>query len=251
MPIHDWTRVAAGIFHDFHHAWIEEIKRSLNNGILPDDYYAMAEQHTAAFGPDVLTLQGSRNGDADDELPGTPSGSSNGSLLLADPRVQVTAETDMEFYRRKQNMVTVRHVSGDKIVAMVEIVSPGNKSSRKAMRDFVAKATELLDQSVNLLILDLFPPSRRDPRGIHGAIWEDITAGKYAAPPGQPRTLAAYASDLAVRAFIQHLNVGEELIDMPLFLERHGHVLVPLERTYEAAFQAVPRRWRRVLAPKS
>ncbi len=27
MPVHDWTRVEAGIFHDFHHAWIEEIKR--------------------------------------------------------------------------------------------------------------------------------------------------------------------------------------------------------------------------------
>ena len=25
MPIHDWTRVDAGIFHAFHHGWIEEI----------------------------------------------------------------------------------------------------------------------------------------------------------------------------------------------------------------------------------
>ena len=30
MPIHDWTRVPAGIFHDFHHGWIEEAKRALN-----------------------------------------------------------------------------------------------------------------------------------------------------------------------------------------------------------------------------
>ncbi len=59
MPIHDWSRVEAGIFHDFHHAWIEEIKRALNAGLLPSEYYAMAEQHTAAFGPDVLTLQAS------------------------------------------------------------------------------------------------------------------------------------------------------------------------------------------------
>ena len=28
MPIHDWSRVDAGIFHDFHHAWIEQIKRA-------------------------------------------------------------------------------------------------------------------------------------------------------------------------------------------------------------------------------
>jgi hypothetical protein len=35
MPIHDWTRVDAGIFHDFHHSWIEEIKRALNRGLRP------------------------------------------------------------------------------------------------------------------------------------------------------------------------------------------------------------------------
>ena len=30
MPIHDWTRVDAGIFHAFHHDWITEIARALN-----------------------------------------------------------------------------------------------------------------------------------------------------------------------------------------------------------------------------
>ena len=29
MPVHDWTRVAAGIFHHFHHDWITEIARAL------------------------------------------------------------------------------------------------------------------------------------------------------------------------------------------------------------------------------
>jgi hypothetical protein len=37
MPIHDWTRVDAGIFIDFHHAWIKVIKRALNRGRLPPD----------------------------------------------------------------------------------------------------------------------------------------------------------------------------------------------------------------------
>ena len=49
MPIHDWSRVDAGIFHDFHHAWIEQIKRLLNSGVLPPDHYAMAEQPTSQF----------------------------------------------------------------------------------------------------------------------------------------------------------------------------------------------------------
>ena len=44
VPVHDWTRVDAGIFHDFHHEWISEIKRALNRGILAPPYYALAEQ---------------------------------------------------------------------------------------------------------------------------------------------------------------------------------------------------------------
>ena len=56
MAVHDWRRVEAGIFHDFHHSWIEEIARALNRGLLPPEYYALREQYAAGFGPDVLTL---------------------------------------------------------------------------------------------------------------------------------------------------------------------------------------------------
>jgi hypothetical protein len=47
MPMHDWTRVDAGIFHDCQHAWIEEIKRALNGGLLPAPY----PQRAANGGP--------------------------------------------------------------------------------------------------------------------------------------------------------------------------------------------------------
>jgi hypothetical protein len=247
MPVPDWTRVPAGIFHDFHHAWIEEIKRGLNAGRLPADYYALAEKHAAGFGPDVLTLQG--GGDSNGTLGGpnrAPSGSGTG-LLLAAPQARLAGETDMEFYRRKQSTVTVRHVSGDHIVAMVEVVSPGNKAGRAALRSFVEKAAELLDSRIHLLILDLLPPGRRDPTGIHGAIWEEITGEEYAAPVDKPLTLASYEAALAVRAYVEHLAVGDPVIDMPLFLEPGAHVIAPLEATCQAAWDALPRRWRSAL----
>jgi hypothetical protein len=125
MPIHDWGRVDAGIFHAFHHGWITEIARALNRGLLPPDYYALPEQFAAGFGPDVLTLQS----------PGEDGGGPG--VGLAAPKLQPTAETDMAFYRRKQKVVAVRHVSGDRIVAMVEIVSPGNKVARNPLRAFL------------------------------------------------------------------------------------------------------------------
>jgi len=246
MPVHDWTRVEAGIFHDLHHAWIEELKRALNAGVLPDEYYALAEQHAAGFGPDVLTLQASTGEDAD-EGPGPATSEGGVSLLVSPPKVQVTAETDMEFYRRKQNAVVVRHVSGDRMVAVVEVVSPGNKAGRHAFRSFLEKAAELLDQRIHLLVLDLHPPTPRDPHGIHAAIWEEITGQEYVAPANKPLTLAAYESALTVRAYVEPLAVGDRLADMPLFLEPGGHVLVPLENTYQGAFAALPQRWRVVL----
>ncbi len=212
MPIHDWRRVEAGIFHDFHHAWIEEMKRALNAGLLPDEYYALAEQDAAGFGPDILTLE------------------------------HVPDETDLDFYRRKQSTVVVRHVSGDRMVAVVEIVSPGNKAGRKAFRSFLEKVTELLDRRIHLLILDLHPPTPRDPGGVHAAIWEELTGQAGANVEQKPLTLAAYESALSVRAYIEPVAVGDQLPDMPLYVQPDGYVLVPLQATYRQAFAAVPRR---------
>lgn len=250
MPIHDWTRVEAGIFHAFHHGWIEEIARALNRGLLPPDYYALPEQRAAGFGPDVLTLEKGDSADGATEVETSPV-SGAGAVLLAAPKLQPTAETDMAFYRRKQKTVTVRHVSGDRMVAMVEIVSPGNKAARIPLRSFVAKAAQLLEQQIHLLILDLLPRGRLDPEGIHGEIRQEIAGQEYAAPPGKPLTLAAYESGLTLRAYVVPAAVGELLTDMPLFLEPEQAVHVPLEATYMAAFTEVPRRWRRVLEPSS
>ena len=153
----------------------------------------------------------------------------------------------MEFYRRKKSVVAVRHVSGDQLVAIVEIVSPGNKASLNALRKFVQKISDLIEHEIHLLILDLIPPSRRDPNGIHGAIWEELTDQVYKAPSDKPLTLAAYESALSVRAFVEPVAVGDTMIDMPLFLRPRAHVPVPLESTYQSAWEAVPRRWRTVI----
>ncbi len=247
MPIHDWTRVKAGIFHDFHHAWIEDIKRALNTQVLPEDYYAMAEQFASGFGPDVLTLQSNGESRASGREKAPTSTDGNTGLLLAPPQVQFVGETDMEFYHRKQKSVTVRHVSGDRIVAMIEIVSPNNKSSRNGLRSFVEKAAELLTHQIHLMILDLFPPGKRDPQGIHAEVWEELCGQSYTLPGDKPLTLASYESGPGIRAYVEQVAVGDSLTDMPLFLEPGGHVLVPLDSTYQTAWNAVPRRWQRVL----
>src|SRR5262245_11985320 len=140
MPIHDWGRVKAGIFHDFHHALVEQIKRDLNAGVLPPGYYAMAEQIAGGLGPDVLALHKRQIG-PNHPVDGGIRSSSNGGRgnLLARPQARIVAETDQEYYRRKQSRVAIRHVSEHRVVAVVEVVSPGNKSTRQALEQFTRK----------------------------------------------------------------------------------------------------------------
>jgi len=237
MPMHDWKKVEAAIFHAFHHDWITAIGQALNAGLLPADYYALPEQVAAGFGPDVLTLQ--------TQPPGDPAGAVTATQPR--PKTRYTAETAAEFYRREKSSIVVRHVSGDRMVAVLEIVSPGNKSTREGFRAFVNKACDLLENGIHLLLVDPFPPTKRDPEGIHSAIWGEVTDDLFVPPVDKPLTLFAYETGPTTRAYIEPIAVGDALADMPLFLEPDHYVAVPFEATYMAALSAMPLRWRRVL----
>jgi len=245
MPIHDWTRVSAGTWHDFHLAWIAEIRNALNGGLLPESYYAQAEQIAGPMGPDVLTLQGPEG------FPewAPPPGEGDGGLAVrtAPPRVRLVEERELDDYAARRRTLVIRHSSGDRIVALLELVSPGNKSSRAALDSFVDKAVEALRRGFHLLIVDLFPPGSRDPQGIHGAIWSELGTTSFGLPSGEPLTLVAYSAGQPKRAYIEPTAVGRELIEMPLFLEPERYINVPLEPTYMAAYRGVPRRWKGVL----
>jgi hypothetical protein len=257
MPIHDWARLDAGIFHHFHQRWIGAITDVLNQRLLPDEFYALAEQQGAGFEPDVLTLKANNpsEGDGDPVEPNVarPSGELAGNggvgrgLLVVEPSVSVTAETDLEFYRRKQNVAAIRHVSEDRLVAVVELVSKGNKSGRKSLEDLVRKAAEFLSRRIHLLILDLQPATTRDPQGTHGAIWDEFAGQEYCRPKNKPLTLVAYESASRIRAFIEPVGVGDTLTEMPLFLNPGQYVKVPLEETYRIAYDSVPKRFRMFL----
>ncbi|HYV37774.1 MAG TPA: DUF4058 family protein [Gemmataceae bacterium] len=249
MPIHDWSRVDAGIFHDFHLEWISALKHVLNEGVLPADYYALAEQVSAGFHPDVLTLNRG--------IPPEPAKTGNGALpesggggialATAPPKVRFSAAAASDTYAQKRRRIAIRHVSGDRVAALVEIVSPGNKASQHAMRSFIDKALEFLDAGIHLLILDLFRPGPRDTQGIHGVIWSAIKDETFTLPADKPLTLASYAAGAVTRAFIEPVAVGDSLPVMPLFLEPEYYVQVPLEKAYQSAFERVPRRWREIL----
>src|SRR4051812_25680316 len=235
MPAHDWTRVSDGTFHDFHYSWVLEIKRALKRGLLPKGYYVMAEQLGGDLGaPDVLTLQAAGTKPESEPLSGTAT------LMETPPVVHARTTIARDLYARLQRTVVIRHTSNDRIVAMIEVLSPGNKSSRHAIRSFLDKAVVALDGGVHLLLVDVHPPGPRDPHGIHGALLNEIGTEEYVLSREHPLTAAAYIGGAVVEAFVAHFAVGEAIPSMPLFLTRENYIRVPLEAAYLAAWEDVP-----------
>lgn len=247
MPMHDWTRVEAGVYHSFHTSWLVSISRALNTGILPPEYYAMSEQVTATIAPDIVTLQ--QPGEQPIAPPLDPR---LREMAIAPLGVKVIERGRRKPLVRARRRLAIRHVSGHRVVAVIELVSPGNKESKKAFRAFVEKAVAVLTVGVHLHVIDPFPPGPRDPGGLHPAIWHAITRpSKSNVPltvtPDQPLAVMSYQSDDEVLAAVQPFAVGEPVPTMPLFLEVDYHVNVPLEDTYQAAFAELASFWRKVL----
>ncbi|MGH7135710.1 MAG: DUF4058 family protein [Pirellulales bacterium] len=240
MPVHDWSRVKPGIFHDFHNAWITHLKETLNGGLLPKGYYALSEQHAGRVITDILTLHDDTSSDPPER----------GGVAVADAPPQVGRKmiaSENATYRALRRTVAVRHISDHQLVALIEIVSPSNKDRAQSVRDFVEKAVGAIRAGCHLTVVDLFGPTTFDPQGIHGQIWEYFDVEDYIIPANEPMTLAAYCSGDVPEAYVAHIALGEPLPVMPLFLTAASYINLPLAETYNAAWRGVPDYWRNVL----
>lgn len=202
MPVHDWKPVDAGLFHHIHQAWVCELTDALNGGVLPAGHYALID--------------------------GEPRGPA------------VTAADERAAYARRANRVAVRNRLG-RVVAVVEIVSPGNKDSGNAVKQFVRKTTELIGRGVNLLLVDLLPPGPRDPLGMYKVVWDEVREEPFDLPADQPLVLAACTGGSSPTAYVESVGVGDVLPPMPLLLDSGEYVNAPLEESYARTWDKLPR----------
>ena len=117
------------------------------------------------------------------------------------PTTRFVSRTTKEIYAARANRIVVKHHLG-RTIAVIEIVSPGNKDSRAALRDFVDKTIDFLRAGIHVLVIDLFPPTPRDPFGIHKVIWDEIEEKDFTLPEGKDRILASYETG-GVRALLR------------------------------------------------
>jgi Protein of unknown function (DUF4058) len=232
MPMHDWTKVESGTYHAFHVRWISAVMDCLNDGLLPEGYSALPEQVIGKTVPDVITLL---------TPPRNPG--PGGTMLMARPKPKAAfvfpALTDAQRYVEKANRIAVRHRHGD-LVAVIELVSPGNKDGTEPLNKFVRKSIDLLKSGVNVMFVDPFPPGPRDPRGLHPLIWDEFVELPFELPEDKPLTMASYQTGEDATAYVEPIGVGDPLPTMPLFLEGDFYVNLPWETTYVQTWKAMP-----------
>lgn len=238
MPMHDWTAIEPTIYHHFHQRWIAAITDALNAGLLPAGLSALIEQHAGGVVPDVLTVERRRR----------PRPAAGGTMTAPQTRWTIEAR-QAQVSARRANRVAIRHRLGD-VVCIVEVVSPANKASPRNVRQFVDKTLDFLRAGVNVLLIDPFPPTPRDPSSLHPIIWDEIDPeAPFEMPADDPLLLAAYRAGedlghLSPVAYLQAARVGGPLPDMPAWLDPDTYVSVPLEPAYQAAWAVCPADYR-------
>jgi hypothetical protein len=239
MPIHDWSKVDAGVFHGFHLRWIANLTALLNNGILPPGYYADAEQYADRKEADVLTLHDSDAGPLDSPMDGIDQGD-GGTAVLVESLIGVRTARKGFKPRARQRRLIVRHVTGHRVVAMLEIVLPGNKDRRRNAYDFAGKVANAVEGGIHVTFVDLFPATPSTPNGLHNLVWREFDREPVPAPSDRPLTLAAFVASEPAKMLVEFRVVGDELPKFLLAISSEVGAMLPLADTYAAAFAGSP-----------
>ncbi len=229
MPLHDWSTVEG--WSGVHTAWLVEISRAIRPQ-LPQGYRAY-------IGTSPMV--------AIDDPPGEPDVTvrhANGHAPAAPNGPRAAAEVDSFHPDREVLVATIvgnRVVYVEKegrLVAAVELISPGNKDRPSRRVECTNRFLGYLMNGVHLMLIDLHP----SPRAFSFA---DELASRLGIAD-EPALLPAFATSyrvgeadrrdgsyLALRR--QHVNPGEALPMFPLALTEQLTVSVDLESTYMRA----------------
>jgi len=255
MPLHDWSRVDSGIFHNFHLLWISRINAHLNETLLPEPYYAIAEPVLGEAVPDVITLQeqnvaSSTSVAPGGQQPGLLEEESQSAVALAPAQVLVQDLGPPVPYAFLARQISIRDsLRNDRVLAVIEVVSHANKASRAHSERFLEKSLSLLARGIHLLILDVQAATSLVPHGFHEKLCEAYGATAPPLPEGRALQAASYEvlPNAIVRAHIAPLGIGDRLPEMPVFLLPHQYVRLPLESPYLEAFTSLPRKFKALL----
>jgi hypothetical protein len=206
------------------------------NARLPARYLAQPRVYVgSAFEIDVAAyehLQVDRSRDEEGD-----GGVAVATAVQAPPKPTLTVTTDMPDVDEFEVLIHDLEDS-ERLVAAIELVSPGNKDRPESRRAFVAKCGSMLAHKVSVVIVDLITTRKAN---LYGELLDFVgvtDASLSAKPPG---TYAASCRWIMKRptgrldAWAYPLELGRALPTLPLWLAEDTWVPLDLESTYEQA----------------
>jgi hypothetical protein len=203
----------------FHGAWAGTIARLLNQGVLPEGYYAMP--FIDRDGPveiDVATLRGtSANGE---------------SAAWAAPEPDVTAVVEMP--AADDIEIHVMTDDGDpRLMAAIELLSPRNKDRPQAREAFVAKCIGYLQKGCSVIIVDTVTTRRADLSAeILARLDAETTLASGGLSATALRTVAGDGDDRELQVWRSAMALGEPLPTLPLWIDSDLSVRLDLDASY-------------------
>ena len=247
MPVHDWTRVVElGEFHDFHLGFITTLRNTLNTILRPTDYYASAEGRIMGYEPDASAFE--RRIPREVSRPQSSGGVAVQSEILqvteVSPRTRFIDEAD-HWNALRESYVAIRNKRGDRLVAIVEVVSPRNKDRADAIQAFGNKLEKALEAGCNVLVADFLRPGNHDPYGMHYAFWTRFSESPHGVTPQEPIGIASYHAPMnnvqhEPLAYFESVAIGYNVPSMPLFLDSGEYIHVPIQNIYDEAVATLP-----------
>jgi hypothetical protein len=218
-------------WESFHGNWITQLVGQLNMRPLPSRFIAEGDVHIGlSVVVDVATFESDQ-----------PSGDSpNGPVAVAvwaPPKPQIVAPVDLAALQTFELQVYDLE-SARRLVAAVELVSPGNKDRPESPRAFLDKCAVYLREGVSLAIVDVVTSRQHN---FHAELMELLHTGEAAA--------SAVNTDLYAVAYRVHpvgkrtemevwpngLSLGQPLPTLPLWLTESFCVPLELEPAYQTA----------------
>jgi hypothetical protein len=221
-------------WESFHSAWANTMVRHLNSRWLPRHYRSAPQAHLGALVEvDVATFE--------EERPLLNVGGSNGggaTAVWAPSRPTASIAVALP----AQDAFEVRVYDerrGRRLVAAVELVSPGNKDRPESRQAFVIKCAAYLQQQVSLVIVDVVTDRLANLHAelmelLHQSI-ETTELPLYAAAYRSSKEKDGWRMDL----WYEPLTLGIALPTMPLWLASNLAAPLELELTYEETCQVL------------
>lgn len=225
-----------GHWESFHAAWAGSLADTLNEELLPEDYFAEEFPHSgASLERDVATF-------ADSTSPQpTPADG-----VTTAPRVQVwtpstPARVMSAAFPDHFEVLVFKSEGGTRLVAAIELVSPANKDRAEHRRAFAIKCASYLIQGVGLIVVDIVTSRRGN---LHNETLRVLEKAEELQLSEEVSLYAAAYRPLRrdgreeIEFWPYPLALGAELPKLPLAL--HAELVLAVD--FEAAYRDACRR---------